>query len=287
MISKKVLIIGAQGTLGQSLVDEYSQAEYTVVAWDREDLDVTLPGADEQIIAQKPDILIYSVGYNAVDKAETDDAETAKAILLNSTVPGRLAALSKKIGAIFVHYSTNYVFSGEDMAGYAEDSPVSPVNKYGQSKAEGEKLVSASGAMFYLIRLSRLFGIRGASPSSKRTFIDVMMSEIDKPELAVGNTEVATPTYSPDLARLTRELTESGRPWGIYHGTNSGSCTWYEWAVEIFKDFGRGPKVIPADHSLTPHTTKHPQYAVLLNTKLPSQRSWQSALQEFINTLSK
>jgi dTDP-4-dehydrorhamnose reductase len=138
------------------------------------------------------------------------------------------------------------------------------------------------GGKYYIIRLSRLFGIKGTSEMSKRTFVDIMMAEIDKEELEVGNTEVSSLTYAPDLAHLTRMIIEDGREPGIYHGSNEDQCTWYEWAKEIFHILGKGPKVIPAAHTLTPKTLKHPQYSGLINTKLPKQRSWQEALREFL-----
>lgn len=281
-MSKKILILGSKGTLGQALVREFQNAKYEVFAWDREDADVTSESISPKIKKLHPEIIINATAYNAVDKIETEDESRELAFRLNSEAPKKLAEIVREIDAIFVHYSSSYVFSGEKKGGYTETDKPAPINQYGKSKLQGEEGVEKVGGKYYIIRLSRLFGIRGTSEMSKRTFVEVMLAELDKKELEVGDTEVSSLTYAPDLAKLTREIIEAGRPWGIYHGTNEGECTWYGWAKEIFKVLGRGPKVTPAKHSLTPKTTRHPVFSTLLNTKLPKQRSWQEALREFL-----
>jgi dTDP-4-dehydrorhamnose reductase len=111
-----------------------------------------------------------------------------------------------------------------------------------------------------------------------------MRGEIDKPELMVKNEEIASPTYAPDAAKFTYELIKSNSPWGIYHGTNTKSCTWYEWAEEIFKDLGGGPKLIEGHAKDYNNPAPHPQFSILINTKRPLQRSWQEALKEFLQS---
>ena len=281
---KKVLILGSKGTLGQALVKEFSDPNYNVLSYDREDLDVTSPDLVEKIKTINPEIIINSVAYNAVGKMETDETQRKIAFFLNSELPGILASVAKEMGSIFVHYSTSYVFDGEKKEGYMESDTPNPIDLYGKSKAEGEKAVEAAGGNYYIIRLSRLFGKRGVSEMSKKTFVEIMQGEIEKETLEVGDTEISSLTYAPDLAKLTKYIIERGLPFGIYHGSNEGLCTWYEWASEIFKDMGRGPKVTPSKVSLTPGTVKHPQFSGLINTKLPKQRSWQEALSEFLTT---
>lgn len=281
-MKKKVLILGSKGTLGQALVNEFSDSDYDVVAYDREELDVSSPDAKEKIKQLKPEIIINAVAYNAVGKMETDEDQRKIAFFLNAELPGILAQIAKDLNAVFVHYSTSYVFDGEKKEGYREDEKPNPIDLYGKSKAEGEKAVEDVGGNYYIIRLSRLFGKRGVSDMSKKTFVEIMQGEIEKETLEVGNTEVSSLTYAPDLAKLTKYIVENEVPSGIYHGSNEGMCTWYEWAVEIFKDMGKGPKVSPSPVSLTPITVKHPQFSGLVNTKLPKQRSWQEALAEFL-----
>lgn len=277
----KILILGSKGTLGQALTKEFSTNEYEVLSYDKDELDVTSPDLEEKILENKPDLIINSIAYNAVAKMESDEKERDLAFFLNSKLPNILATIAKKIDATLVHYSTSYVFDGKKKEGYVESDTPNPIDLYGKSKAEGEKRVSDVGGKYYIIRLSRLFGQRGVSEMSKRTFVEIMQSEIEKQELEVGDTEISSMTYAPDLAKLTKYIVESEAPYGIYHGANEGMETWYEWAKEIFKDLGKGPKVIPAKKTLTVGV-EHPQFSGLINTKLTKQRSWQEALAEFL-----
>lgn len=278
---KKLLILGSKGTLGQALAKEFSNDSYEVLAYDKDELDVTSIDLDEKIVKIKPNIIVNSIAYNAVAKMENDEKEQEIAFFLNSELPGTLASVAKKTDAVFVHYSTSYVFDGKKEEGYVETDIPNPIDLYGKSKAEGEKGVVEVGGKYYIIRLSRLFGQRGVSEMSKRTFVEIMQGEVEKEELEVGDTEVSSITYAPDLAKLTKYIIENNLEYGIYHGSNEGLATWYEWAKEIFKNMGRGPKVIPAKRSLTVGV-EHPRYSGLVNTKLPRLRSWQEALSEFL-----
>jgi len=280
-VAKKVLILGSQGTLGQALVSEFTNVGYDVTAWDRNDLDITTPEAPKKITDLDPEFIINATGYNAVDKAETSGEEKDLAFILNAEVPGKLAEVAKNLDAIFVNFSTDYVFDGKKKEGYTEIDIPQPLSVYGDSKYEGEKRVAEKGKKYYIVRLSRLFGEKGVSEASKRSFVDIMLSEIDKPELTVKDEEVSSPTYAPDLSKFVRELVESDLPWGIYHGTNSGSCTWYGWAEEIFKIKGKGPKLISGKASDYNNPAAHPAFSILLNTKRPKARTWQEALKAF------
>ncbi|OGH88641.1 MAG: dTDP-4-dehydrorhamnose reductase [Candidatus Magasanikbacteria bacterium RIFOXYC2_FULL_42_28] len=283
---KKVLILGCQGTLGQALVAEFNLPEYIVVGWDRNEADVTSAQIGRRVIAQKPDIIINATGYNAVDKAETDEAEKAKCFQLNSFTPGKLAKASKEIGAIFVNYSSDYVFRGDKIEGYAENDRPDPISVYGQSKWEGEKFVAVVGGKYYVIRPSRLFGPSDKTANAKKSFVDIMVEKKNDGKIKVVNEEEGCPTYSLDLAYFTRLLVEQKKPYGIYHGVNSGSCNWYGWAGEIFKILNKQPKLIPVLASEFPRAAKRPLYSVLLNTKTEPMRSWQEALVAYLSSLA-
>lgn len=283
-MNKKVLVIGSQGTLGQILLTEFKKDGNDVTGWDKEDLDVTSNEVEAKITKYAPDIIINAVAYNAVDPMEIDEEAKKLGFLVNAEVPGKLAQIASKIDAVFVHYSTDYVFDGKKKEGYDENDIPKPISVYGQSKYEGEQNVRKYGKKYYIIRLCRLFGEKGVSATSKRSFVEIMMGEVDKPELMVKDEEVASPTYAVDAAEFTYQLIISDAPWGIYHGTNSGSCTWYGWAQEIFKLAGRGPKLIKGYAKDYHNPAPHPQFSVLLNTKRPLQRSWQEALREFLSS---
>lgn len=278
----KILILGSQGTLGQVLLSEFNNKGNETIGWDREDVDIATAEAESKIIELKPDVILNATAYNAVDPMQIDEEARKVGFLMNAEVPGKLAKIAKEIDATFVHYSTDYVFDGKKEVGYTEEDTPNPISVYGQSKYEGEKNVQKMGEKYYIIRLCRLFGEKGISAASKRSFVEIMRGEIEKEELMVKDEEIASPTYAPDAAKFTRELIESNSPWGIYHGTNSGSCTWYGWAEEIFKNLGKSPKMIKGYAKDYKNPAPHPQYSILLNTKRPLQRSWQEALLEFL-----
>jgi len=276
----KTLIIGAKGLLGQELVKVFSDQE--VLAWDREDLDVTnFSEAAVKILAVKPDLIINCAAYNNVDVAEGDGKEMV--FKMNAEVPERLAQISVELGATFVQYSSDYVFDGEKDSGYSEDEPTSPISEYGRAKAEGEKRVLAIVGKNYIIRPSRIFGVSGIGEGAKKNFVDLMIDlSKTKAEFDMVDEELTSPTYAPDLARRTREIVENFPP-GIYHGANSGFCTWYGFAKEIFRLIGREDIVLnPVPSSKFPRPAKRPRCSVLLNTKLPAARSWQVALGEYL-----
>ncbi len=276
----KALILGAGGTLGRALKEEFEKNSYEVLAWDRKDGDITSPDFSLKIKIAKPDVIINATGYNAVDKAEKEEKELAYKI--NAEAVGMLANVAKEMGAVFINYSTSYVFDGEKESGYVEDDIPNPVSEYGKSKYEGEKLVQSVGGKFYIIRLSRLYGARGISPNSKLSFVDIMLSKKSEQEIKVVDEEVSSLIYAPDLAKFTRTLIEEKKPYGIYHCANLGACTWFEWAKEIFSLIGRGPKLIPVSASEFSRTAPRPRFCILLNTKMPELRGWKEALKDYL-----
>lgn len=275
----KILIIGAKGMLGQELVKVFNDQE--VIAWDREDCDITnKEDIQAKIREQKPNVIINAAAYNNVDKAEEEKDIADK---LNGYAVGYLAEAAKEIGAVMVHYSTEYVFDGQNKKGYKEDDRPNPISAYGTSKYLGELELAKFADKYYLIRLSRLFGKMGEGEGVKRSFVDTMVElSKTKDELDVVDEEVSSPTYAPDLARLTRNILEGNYEFGIYHGANRGACTWYEFALDIFKILEKDIKINPVPGSKFPRPAKRPAFGVLLNTKLPEARTWQEALWEYL-----
>jgi len=307
MENKKVLIIGAKGMLGQELVKIFKKdKDYEVLAWDRKELDITdNKKLEKKIEDAQPGIILNATAYNAVDEAESPEGfEMAKKI--NGVAPGNLAKIAKKIGAILVHYSSDYVFSGEPdipepsgcthhcascslhqgfqpEIGFKEDDLPSPISKYGKSKLLGEQNIQKFGKNFYIIRLSKLFGKPASSTGAKKSFFDVML-ELGKKnkEVRVVDEETACFTYAPDLAKKTKEIIDSKKPFGIYHIVNSESCTWYEAVLELYDLAKIKTKVIPVGSEEFPRPAKRPYYSVLLNTKLNPLRSYKEALKEYL-----
>jgi len=284
---QKVLILGAKGMLGQELVHEFSVNNFEVIGWDKEGLDITdFETTQKKIIELNPDILVNAVAYNSVDKIEEDVRIFELAKNINGEAVGNLARICKENNITFVHYSSDYVFRGDNRDGYREDDKLDPVNKYGETKAIGENQILNIGGKFYIIRLSKLFGQPAASVGAKKSFVDTMIwlaTEGGKTHLDLVDEEVGCITYAPDLAKLTFNILKDQQPFGIYHGANSGVCSWYEWAKEVFKLKNINIDVAPVSGDKFPRPAKRPMYSELLNTKLPKQRNWEEALKEYLS----
>lgn len=284
---QKVLILGAKGMFGQELVREFGAHNFEIIGWDKEDLDITdFVATEEKIQKIMPDILLNAAAYNLVDKIEEDNQIFELAKNINGEAVGNLARICKSNNITFVHYSSDYVFKGDNRDGYKEDDKLDPVNKYGETKAVGENQILNIGGKFYIIRLSKLFGKPAASVGAKKSFVDTMIwlaTEGGKTHLDLVDEEVGCITYAPDLAKLTYEIIVNQKPFGIYHGSNSGVCSWYEWAQEIFKLKNIKIDIAPVSGDKFPRPAKRPMYSELLNTKLPNQRSWQEALKEYLS----
>lgn len=280
----RILILGSQGMLGQELERVAVARGFEVTAWDKKDIDVTEPGALGKIRELKPDVIINSIAYNAVDDIESEGWGIAEKI--NGELPGKLAAVARGLGATLVHFSSDYVFDGENDGGYAEDAEPQPVNAYGRSKMMGEDAVRMIAEKYYIIRLSRLFGKPAVSEGAKRSFVDIMINlGRSKEAIDLVDEEKDCVTYAPDLAAEVFNLIEEKVPYGIYHITNSGACTWHDFGVEIFKLIESDIVVSRVSASAFPRPAKRPRTSELLNTKRPQLRSWQAALEEYIQSI--
>ena len=273
-------MLGAKGTLGGQLMRLYPEA----IGWDREDVDVLDPAALRSRLdglGFVPLAVLNCVAFNDVDGAE-DHPE--RAFALNAEFPGRLAQWTREKGVPLVHYSTNYVFDGA-RGEYRESDAPSPLSAYGMSKWRGEQLVAGNGGQWYVLRTAVIFGPKGASELSKKSFVDLMVDLATKRDSieAVAD-EVNSVTYAVDLAAGTRALLEAAPPAGIYHVTNRGEASWYDFAREIYRITGKSTTVLPVPSTRFPRKAKRPPRAILLNTQLPPMRSWQDALADFLGS---
>lgn len=278
MESRKVLVLGAKGTLGGQLMRLYPNA----TGWDREDVDVLDAAALRTRLdglGFVPGAVINCVAFNDVDGAE-DRPE--QALALNAEFPGRLAQWTREKGVPLVHYSTNYVFDGKH-GEYQEADPPAPLSNYGRSKWRGEQLVAENGGRWYVLRTAVIFGPKGESELSKKSFVDIMVDLSAKRDtIEAVSDEVNSVTYAVDLAAQTRDLLETAPAPGIYHVANSGSASWFDFAREIYRITGKGTTVLPVPSTRFPRKAMRPARAVLLNTKLPPLRPWQEALAAFL-----
>jgi dTDP-4-dehydrorhamnose reductase len=273
---KKVLIIGAKGNLGHALAEAYAEAEPTL--WDREEIDITNEHRCRELITElKPDLVYNCAAYNAVDKAE-EDAGAADNV--NGYGVGNLARVCSEIDAVLVHFSSNYVFDGQNPEGYAEDDKPNPLSAYGRSKRLGEIELAQNAEKYYLVRTAWLYG---SKTEGKKSFIDIMLELAGKGDpVKCVTDEFGSPTYVKDLAQALVALTEQEKEFGIYHLTNSGMASWFDWAKEIFKIKDMGVKMVEIKSGDLKRAAKRPEYGVLNNTKFVELRPWTEALEEYL-----
>ncbi len=282
----KILILGSGGLLGSSLKKVFFDLD--VVAWGKKECDITkTEKAVEKIKRLSPNFIINASGYTKVDAAEQNQAE---AFLINAEAVLALAKTANQIDAVIIHYSTDYVFSGNKNEDYTEeDAPDFQLNVYGQSKALGEKYIRQNAKKYYLIRTQWLFGEYG------RDFIDAMISLLDKKEIYAKNDEYGTPTYASDIARATRRLIEDQPLFGIYHFIGSGApISIKEYAALIFnlykKECRHAPKIIPIsseEYFKENGGAKRPERVILKNTKLKPLPAWEESVKKHIEELSQ
>jgi dTDP-4-dehydrorhamnose reductase len=288
----KILIIGAKGMLGQDLTKV--MADFSLTLWDKEEIDITDQNqVDKKITALNPQIIINCAAYTAVD-----DCETHKdlALQVNNQGIGNLALCAKRIGAILVHISTDYVFNGQNVKGYTEDSQeFGSVNFYGESKLSGEKTLKNIGGKYYLIRTSWLYGSSRPQPGKNgKNFVETMLKlGAEKKEVKVVNDQFGKPTYTVDLAAQILYILSNNLEFGIYHVTNetpegsskaeAGGISWFDFAKKIFELAKLEVKVIPCSSQEFIRPAKRPLHSALINTKLPPLRNWEVALREYLD----
>ncbi|MDP3837013.1 MAG: NAD(P)-dependent oxidoreductase [bacterium] len=284
-----ILILGGAGNLGTQLKKSF--VSDNIVAWDRDDFDfLDFAQLQRRLFELKPDVIINTAAYNAVDKCETDETETALAWKLNRDLPGVLADYCLEHDILLVHYSTDYVFGGDGRlsSDYDELARPVPMSVYGQTKFGGEQEIARralSGLNYYLIRTSKLFGPKAENEGAKPSFFDIVL-ELGKknPEVKAIDSEISCFTYTPDLAVATKAMISEKCARGIYHLTNSGPVTWYDGVKELFALAEIKTPLIAITPEEWPRPAKRPVFSALANTRRPRLRPWQAALAEYIKT---
>lgn len=280
----RYLILGAKGMLGMDLQAVFHDRDF--LAYDRAEFDIT----DEEklrelIMKAEPDVVINAVAYKDVAKAEEENEQADR---VNGFAVGKLAMICRDFGITLVHFSTDYVFDGDNKDGYDENAQPSPINAYGRSKLLGEQLImdemeaeygEEAEGKYFIIRTSYLFGRHGANIFSK--FLD--KARLGKPFTVVDD-QWSKPTYTMDLARQVKWLVESNEyESGVYHVANSGVTNWFEAARTLVVDAGMDPELVqPGKLDDWPAAVKRPRYSNLINTKLPELRHWKEALKDYL-----
>ncbi len=260
-----ILITGANGQLGRSLQRLGGVSPHNYICTDVAELDITDAGAVLRAVREQGiDVIVNCAAYTDVEKAE--EAE-ARADLLNHKAAGNLAAAAKETGATLFHVSTDYVFDGTAHTPYTEDVTPSPLGAYGRTKLAGERAVMASGCRYLIFRTAWLYSEYG------KNFLKTMLClSSERERLQVVFDQIGTPTYAGDLALALFSIIEAGRyagNEGVYHFTNEGVCSWYDFATEIAAAAGHDKcRIIPCHTSEFPTKATRPAYSVLDKTKV-------------------
>jgi dTDP-4-dehydrorhamnose reductase len=251
----KILLTGRNGQVGSEL----EAILHPAVATDHATLDLADAEAIRRTVrAAKPGVIINAAAYTAVDKAES---EPELAMRINAAAPGVLAEEAKRAGALFVHYSTDYIFDGTKRTPYLETDPPKPVSVYGRTKLEGETRIRASACRHLILRTAWVYG-RGGN------FVRAILRQAEKGvALRVVNDQMGAPTWACDIARVTSELLKKAVE-GTFNVSAAGSSSWYEVALEILRIAGREVEVTPVSTAEYGARAPRPAYSVLDNSKL-------------------
>ena len=275
----RYLIAGAGGMLGHDLQAVLAGRE--VRALGRDALDIT-DAASVAAAVRDVDVVINAAAYTAVDDAETHEDD---AYAINATGAGLLAAAAADAGAHLVQVSTDYVFRGDATSPYPEDAPLDPLGAYGRTKAAGERLVRQAHPGAHIVRTAWLYGEHGGS--FPRTMLRLAA---DRDTVSVVTDQVGQPTWTRDLATAIVALLDADAPAGVYHGTNSGTASWFDLARATFELAGLDPeRVQPTDSASFVRPAPRPAYSVLGHDAwgragLAEPRDWRDALADAFAT---
>jgi len=275
----RVLIVGAHGMLGQDLV-KVLERSFEVVALGRDELDISLYNNVKKVLKEvSPQVVINAAGYTDVDACER---KSRLAFAVNGEGAKNLARATSVLKAKLVYISTDYVFDGKKETPYSEEDQPNPLNVYGESKLMGERYVQKFADDYLIVRTQWLFGPGG------RNFVDTILDlSQDRERIEVVDDQVGSPTYTLDLSRAILTLLQKDL-WGVFHVSNSGSCSWYEFAKEILAQVGRDTvQLVPISSADLTRPARRPLYSVLSNEKLHKEaglamRPWQEALRDYL-----
>ncbi len=277
----KILITGSNGMLGHDLI-EVLKDNHELILTTSKTLDITNKDQVFEVICDaEPDVVINSAAYTDVDGCE-ENQDLAYSV--NGEGVKNLALACKEVDCALVHISTDYIFNGKNDRPWVEDDEIGPISVYGKSKLKGEEAILETLDKYFIVRTAWLYGINGKN--FPKTMLELAKNHS---EITVVYDEVGTPTYTPDLAYGISELIETDY-YGIYHLTNSGNCSWCEFARYIFEVADKDVKVVPVTASEFARPAPRPSYSVLENKKWVDKgfkplRSYKEAIKEYVELI--
>jgi dTDP-4-dehydrorhamnose reductase len=280
----RIAVAGARGQLGAAVVHAFASG-HEVIPLLHEALDI----ADDRAVASamerlRPDAIINCAGYNDVDGAEDHPVD---ALNINAFGVRAMAGAAAAIGAVFVHYGSDFVFDGTAATPYTEDDHPNPRSVYAASKLLGEWFAT-DAPRWYVLRVESLFGYVQGGRADKGSVAALVKKLIAGEDTVVFVDRTVTPTYIVDAANATRHLIEQAAPIGLYHCVNSGEATWQDVALEIAHQLGVAPRLVPRRMADVPLRAQRPQYCAMSNRKLvatgAAMPTWQDAIARYLRS---
>ena len=284
----KIALIGSNGQLGTDLMEYFTDKGEEMIGLTQDDIDVCLVDKCEPVLLKiKPDLILNTAAFHQVDLCED---EGASAFAVNAVGVKNLCNICLALDVPLMHFSTDFVFGADKKrtTSYNEEDCPGPVSLYGISKLAGEYVIKYMLKKYYLIRSSGLYGYAGSFGKGSN-FVDMMIKLAKEgSKIKVVNDQILTPTSTKDMTEKLYELIKTGR-YGLYHMTNNGECSWYDFAVEIFKLAGITADITPTTSSEYIAKAQRPFYSVLDNKNLREAgikdfRHWREALKDYIDT---
>ena len=280
----KVLVTGVKGQLGYDVVNELARRDIEYVGVDVEEMDITDYGQVKSVITEsRADAVIHCAAYTAVDAAE-DNEDICHKVNVDGT--RNIAKVCRDLDLKMIYISTDYVFDGQGTEPWKPDDERRPLNVYGQAKYEGELAVQRMLEKYFIVRISWVFGLNG------KNFVKTMLNlGRERGAVSVVDDQFGSPTYTYDLAKLLVDMV-MGDKYGVYHATNEGICSWYEFACEIFRQAGMADvKVTPVDCGAFAVRAKRPGNSRMSKDKLVEMGferlpRWEDALGRYLKELS-
>lgn len=281
----KIAVIGANGQLGTDVVSAFSKEGHDVSVLTHSDIELSdLDSVSKQLKARGADVVVNTAAMHNVDNCEKDPQ---RAFAVNAVGARNLSLVANDLGAKLIHVSTDYVFDGAKSTPYEESDAPNPLNVYGNSKLAGEYFVRNTAEKHFVVRTSAIYGKSPCRAKGGLNFIDLMLKlSRERSEVRVVDSEVVTPTSTSEIASQIVVLSKSDA-YGLYHATAEGSCSWYEFAKEIFSLTNTKITLKIADPKEFPAKVRRPQYSVLENRSLNRNRinlfkPWQQGLREYL-----
>ena len=281
----KIAVVGADGQLGRDVVLAFARDAHEVFALTHAEIEITSPDSTARKLEELGSELVVNTA--AMHHVETCEREPDRAFAVNALGPRNLAVAARQQGAVLMHVSTDYVFDGSRTAPYFESDAPRPLNVYGITKLAGEYFVRCTTEKHFVVRTSGLFGKHPCRGKGGLNFIELMLKLArERGEVRVVDDEVLSPTSTEELARQMVVLART-QSWGLYHATAEGSCSWYEFAREIFAATDTSVQLKVASPGEFPAKVPRPKYSVLENRTLKllglnTFRPWQDGLHEYL-----